>query len=86
MGLEPDVPAGPFALKRLVGWPFWIPVRDWVIDGPWPREQHMSSPVTPRRHTPMEGVSLPSFIINVFIIEFAIRARPFYPYGEYTVC
>lgn len=56
MGLEPDVRAGPFALKRLVGWPFWIPVRDWVIDGPWPREQHMSSPVTPRRHTPMGKV------------------------------
>ena len=38
MGLEPDVRAGPFALKRLVGWPVWIPVGDWVRDGPWPRE------------------------------------------------
>lgn len=56
MGLEPDVRAGPFALKRLVGWPVWIPVRDWVRDGPWPREQHMSSPVTPRRHTAMGKV------------------------------
>ena len=29
---------------------------DWVRDGPWPREQHTSSPVTPRRHTPMGKV------------------------------
>ena len=47
MGLEPDVRAGPFALKRLVGWPVWIPVGDWVRDGPWPREQPVSSPGTP---------------------------------------
>lgn len=69
MGLEPDVRAGPFVLKRLVGWPVWLPVGDWVRDRPWPREQPMSSPVTPRRHNPWEGVSLPSFIINTFLLS-----------------
>ena len=86
MGLEPDVRAGPFALKRLVGWPVWLPVGDWVRDRPWPREQPMSSPVTPRRHNPW-GRCFSSFIYHQYVfIEFAIRARSVYPYGEYTVC